>query len=151
MEKEKSSIRRLVVNTNVLFSIFKEKSFTRALIFKYLKDKKVELFSPELCLKELFEHEKEICEKAGISEEIFIKILNRVILKNLVKFVPENEYMEFLEKAKNISPDPKDIDVFALALKLNCPIWSNDKRLKKQNVIKVYSTEELIKEFGLKI
>ena len=34
---------------------------------------------------------------------------------------------------------------FALALKLNCAIWSNDKKLKEQNKIQVCSTHELSK------
>ena len=34
---------------------------------------------------------------------------------------------------------------FALALKLNCGIWSNDKKLKNQDKVKVYSTEDLLK------
>jgi len=32
---------------------------------------------------------------------------------------------------------------FALALKMKCPIWSNDKRLKEQKTIKIISTDEL--------
>lgn len=49
---------------------------------------------------------------------------------------------------KKISPDPNDADYFALALMLKCPIWSNDKELLKQNVVRIYSTGELIKAFG---
>ncbi|MBN2517441.1 MAG: hypothetical protein JXB14_01210 [Candidatus Altiarchaeota archaeon] len=49
----------------------------------------------------------------------------------------------FMEKARNLSPDPNDSEYFALALKLGCPIWSNDKALKKQDVVRVYSTKEL--------
>lgn len=50
------------------------------------------------------------------------------------------------DKAKNISPDEKDMVYLALAMKLRCGLWSNDGDLKeKQDVIQVYSTEELIK------
>jgi predicted nucleic acid-binding protein len=31
----------------------------------------------------------------------------------------------------------------ALALKLNCAIWTNDKKLKQQTKIKIYHTHEL--------
>ena len=140
---------KLVVNTNILFSIFKKDSFTRELITNYIFRKIFELYSPEACFKELIEIKEEICEKFGILTKDFEEILNEIKSRSIVKFVPEIEYEEYLSKAKNISPDPEDIPIFALALKLNCPIWSNDKRLKKQNVIKVYSTRELIKEFGL--
>ena len=43
----------------------------------------------------------------------------------------------------------ESVKYFALALKLNCPIWSEDKALKKQSKVKVYSTSELLKEIGL--
>ena len=48
-------------------------------------------------------------------------------------------------KQKKISPDINDTEYFALALKLKCSIWSNDKKLKKQNKVKVYSTEEIVR------
>ncbi len=49
-----------------------------------------------------------------------------------------------MHQAKSICPDPDDIQYFALALKLGCPIWSNDKALKEQNTVEVISTGELI-------
>jgi len=140
-------MKKIVINTNILFSIFKKESATTK-VFQFLTiEKKIELYSPILCLRELIEIKEEIYKKAKISLKDFIEILNEILSKGLVKFVPEIEYEEYFEKAKEISPDPKDVDIFALALKLNCPIWSNDKELKKQNVIKVYSTKELIEKF----
>jgi predicted nucleic acid-binding protein len=41
-------------------------------------------------------------------------------------------------------PHLKDVEYFALALKLDCPIWSNEKAFKKQSRVKVISTKELI-------
>ena len=66
------------------------------------------------------------------------------ILKRRIMFVTEDEISPFIRTAKNISPDMKDIPYIALALRLNCSIWSNDSRLKMQNKIPVYSTHELI-------
>jgi predicted nucleic acid-binding protein len=65
------------------------------------------------------------------------------ILKKRITSVPNEETEKFLSEARKISPDKGDADYFALALKLGCPIWSNDKMLKKQDTIVVYSTEEL--------
>ncbi|MCK4435272.1 hypothetical protein KAU87_00515, partial [Candidatus Bathyarchaeota archaeon] len=58
-------------------------------------------------------------------------------------FIPLEEYSSFMKEALAI-PDPDDIDFPALALKLDCPLWSNDKELKQQTVVKVFSTSELI-------
>jgi len=35
-----------------------------------------------------------------------------------MKSIPLNDFEEYLEKAKYISPDPDDVQYFALALKL---------------------------------
>ena len=66
-------------------------------------------------------------------------------IKRRISIVLSEEIEPFIEKAKEISPDIKDVPYVALALKLNIAIWSNDKKLKeKQNVVKVYSTEEVM-------
>jgi len=61
----------------------------------------------------------------------------------IVEFIPLMEYASFMEKASAI-PDPDDVDFAALALKRDCPIWSNDKELKQQSVVKVFSTSDLV-------
>ncbi|ODS37601.1 hypothetical protein BEH94_10275 [Candidatus Altiarchaeales archaeon WOR_SM1_SCG] len=58
--------------------------------------------------------------------------------------VPFEEIEPFIEKAKAISPDVKDVPYIALALKLNIAVWSNDGPIKKkQNIVKVYPTHEI--------
>ena len=52
--------------------------------------------------------------------------------------------MNGIQMAEKITPDPNDAEYFALALKLGCGIWSNDKKLKEQDKIKIYSTSDLI-------
>ncbi len=58
----------------------------------------------------------------------------------------EEFYKNKINKAKRIleRKDPDDIHLLALAFKLNCPIWSNDKDFEGLGV-KVYSTLDLIK------
>jgi len=81
--------------------------------------------------------------KTERSKEEFDKPIN--ILKQKIKIMPNEETEEFMLQAEKICPDKKDIDYFALALKLKCPLWSNNRILKtKQNVVIVYSSEELI-------
>ncbi len=66
------------------------------------------------------------------------------ILREKIKIIPNEETEKFISKAKAICPDENDVDYFALALKLNCSVWSNDKALKNQRHIDVISTEGLI-------
>ncbi len=136
---------RLVVDTNILFSFFKRDSLTRELVSRF---EILELFTPSFCIEEILKWKETICRKCGISERSFEEILDE--LKVFIKVVPLSEYSEFLKKAKEICPDPDDVDFFALALKLKCPIWSNDFKLKKQPKVEILSTKELI-EFLSKI
>ncbi len=60
--------------------------------------------------------------------------------------VADREVLEpFRERAIKILKDidPGDVQFLALAMALNCPIWSNDKDLKKQKVVKVYTTQKI--------
>jgi predicted nucleic acid-binding protein len=60
--------------------------------------------------------------------------------------MPASEFSKQTKKAKEICPDPDDTEYFALALQLNCPLWSNDKKLKNQQEIRVINTIELLKK-----
>ena len=130
---------RLVVDTNVLFSFFKKESKTRNLILNF---EILEPFTPSFCIDELNEHKGLICEKSKLSDSEFEEVLDD--LQIFVKVYSLSEYKEFLLDAKTLSPDPDDIDLFALALKLDCPLWAQEKAFKKQSRVKVVSTSDLI-------
>ena len=110
-------------------------------------DSRLSLFAPQLLFEELENNKKEIMEKSRLNEVEFEWLY--VILKHNIEIIPEEEFLKYREKADEICPDPKDIVYFALALYLNCPIWSNEKKLKEQNEVIVYATHELIKLFNL--
>lgn len=63
----------------------------------------------------------------------------------MCRIYPLREYSTFLDEVSDI-PNKEDVDFAALALKLKLPLWSNDAGFKKQNKVKVYSTEEFLKE-----
>lgn len=127
---------KFVVDTNVLMTYFWKDSFTREILL----NQDLELFSPEYAIEEINRNMDEILRKAKISHDEF-KNLKRDLAMG-VEFIPEKEYSEFLWKVSDIS-NKEDVDFVALALKLNLPIWSNDKGFKKQNKVEVYSTEEM--------
>lgn len=63
------------------------------------------------------------------SHEEFNQFLE--LLKEQITIIPKKEISPFLDKAKKISPDPKDTVYLALAFALKSNIWSNDKSLKQ--------------------
>jgi len=69
------------------------------------------------------------------------------LLRKYVTFINYESYSDFLDIAIRITPDPKDVDFVALALKLNAILWSNDRELKKIPVLEVLNTREIIEMF----
>ena len=103
---------------------------------------KLELFAPEYLLEEINKYNGEILQKSKLSKEELDMLLSLIFLH--IELVPFSEFGRFEEKASEICPDAKDAEYFALALKLGCSIWSEDKLLKRQNLVKILTTSELL-------
>ena len=127
----------LVIDSNILFAALLKESGTSDILFKHV------LYAPEFIFEEFRKYKDYLKGKTKRNEENFNEMFE--LFERNVILIPKKEIEPFMEKAKRISPDEKDIVYLALALKLKCALWSNDKYLKeKQNAAQVYSTEELI-------
>lgn len=136
---------KLVVDANILFSFFKKASSTRRFI---LSHPEIELFTPAYVFNELEEHKRDVKSKAKIDERIFE--LSKKELSEYVTILPLEEFKDFWAAAKQISPDPDNVEYLAVALSLGCAIWSNDRDLKeKQSRVVVVTTEELTRLLGV--
>jgi len=135
---------KLVVDANIIFAALIKNSTTRSIILK----NELSLYVPEFFFEELKYRQDLLLMKSGLSQESLNELINKLILTADIKTIQSREFKQYLNRAIKISPDKKDIQYFALAIKLKCSIWSNDKDLKKQNKIKIYSTEELIKNLS---
>lgn len=130
----------LVVDANILFAALIKANVTSELLFK----NSLHLYAPEFIFTEFEKYRKVIKEKTERTDEEFDRLLQT--FERRISLIPMEEITPFIEKAKRISPDVKDVPYVALALKMNISIWSNDKKLKeKQDVVTVYSTDEIIK------
>jgi predicted nucleic acid-binding protein len=140
------SVPRIVVDANVIASALLKDSFTRKLL---LHDCTPKLFAPMFLENELLKYTKFFSKKTGLPKKKIKLLLEKLFKEGNITLVPKKEYAEFMGKAKEFSPDPQDTVYFALALKLSCPIWSQDSALKKQFFVKIYSTTELSKKIEL--
>jgi len=129
---------KLAIDTNIIFSALISSNGVTA---KLLLNEKIELFAPKALLQEIIEHKEEIISKAKVSTEKFQALL--IIYFSNITFVEDEELFDFTEEALRICPDKDDVQFFALSLAKGIPLWSNDKELKKQNIMKVINTEEL--------
>jgi len=130
---------KLVIDANIAFSLLKKGSFTR----KLAQEHSLELYSHRFILEELEEHSEELCELLKVSENKFERI--KEILSKLVNLKVKVSPQQ-LNRAASLISDPDDEQYLALALRLNCPIWSNDSHFQEElikNAVKVFTTEEL--------
>jgi len=146
---------KLVVDANVLFSFFKSESITRELVLNPELEYNLELFAPKLVLKELGKHRNDICSKFGLSPEDFDIMFSS--LEIFINIVERNVFESFFPRAKDaLSENIKDVPYAALSFWFKdrgdkISLWSNDKGLKvlEKYGVKVFSSQELIKELGL--
>ena len=133
----------LVVDANILFSAIIKEAKTAEL----LVSEKLELITPEFVLSEVVKHKDEILLKTHRSPEDFASFL--FIIEDKIEVIPDTEIKPFLAEAESLIPEhTKDVPYLALALKYDCGLWTNEKRLKRQSGVKVYLTYELLKLLG---
>lgn len=131
---------QVIVDANVLFAALIKKSHTRHLLL----NSSWNFYVPEFILSEVYKHLPTLESKTGLSSDELNELVSKLLLAAKIKVIPLVEFKDCLEKARQVSPDPSDAHYFALALKINCVIWSNEKRLKNQSVVRVLNTSELI-------
>lgn len=132
----------LVVDANVLFSILIKSGKTEELML----ETDLHLFCPEFIFDEFEKYKDEILEKTKRTKKEYDDVFD--VIKVKIKTIPNEETEKYMDEARRICPDKKDVDYFALALKMKCAVWSNDKPIKnKQNEVRIYNTEELVKMF----
>ena len=124
----------------MLFSALVRISLTRKIIYELDED----LVFPESIFDELRRNKLELVKKSKLSEKEFDEIL-RLILKH-VKIIPTENLKPYREEAFDLIREhsPEDVMFIACALAFdNGIIWSNDKKLKRQNKVRVLNTQEI--------
>lgn len=129
----------LVIDANIVMSSLIS---TAGKTFDLIFNDRLRLFAPEFLLVEINKHKDEILLKSNLSESEYGLFLS--LVSSRIELIPFSEFDKYVNKSKEIAPDPNDAEYFALALKLKCAIWTNDKGFRAQNKIKIYSTAELI-------
>lgn len=134
----------LVIDANILISALIKDSHTR----HFLILSRNSFYVPEFIFEEINEHMAELGQKTSLSQDEIKEVLEQIIILGNIKVIPFEEFKIFEEKAKSITPDIDDIAYVALALKLKCPMWSNDKALKERlKSVIVYNSEEILKGY----
>lgn len=129
----------LVIDANELFSLLIKGSKEAREI---LLSNRIQLIAPEFILIEFSNNKEEILSKTHRTKEEFEIFLS--VLEDRIEIIPKNEFEKFMPGALRILPSHiKDAEYLALALKYNCPIWSEEKLLKTQSKVEIVNTKEL--------
>ena len=130
----------VVVDTNVIISALLRDGLTRRILLLA----PFEMYTVPFTKQEIENHKGELLHKSGLDEDSFGHLLDLIFAKMVVV---DREVLEpFRKRAGSILKDidPADAPFLALAMALDCPVWSNDRDLKKQRVVKVYTTQEIL-------
>ena len=130
-------LKKLAADANVILSAAAGKAALRIFLIE-----EVEIVTSQFNIDEVKEYLGAIAEQYSLSE---------VILESQLKLLPlkiyqRHFYEDFIRKAAKIMSgrDEDDVELLALALKLNVPVWSNDGDFKVAG-IQVYTTAKLLK------
>jgi predicted nucleic acid-binding protein len=131
---------QIVIDSNVLFSALIKDSFTRKTILDYTES----FLFPAYVFEEMAKHKEELMQKSGLEHEEFDALLETILQKVLI--VPSEVLNRHFGEAMGIIEkiDPDDAPFIACALAYpGSVLWSDDKRLKKQQSITVLNSQEI--------
>ncbi len=137
----------MVIDSNVLFSALIRDSTTRKIIFEYDGT----FLFPSYIFEEMERHKEELIEKSGMTYDDFECLLQLLLKK--VRIVEHAILDIYKEKATHIVKDIDLDDAVFIACALAYPgsvIWSNDKKLKSQNEVRIFNTMELLEFLEVK-
>lgn len=131
-----------IVDANIIISALIKDSKSREL----LTTSPFTFYSPDKLLDSINKYKKEFIEKSKLSTNDFEILLNFIIEKIII--VKQENYISKLDQANEIMRkiDLEDVPYIALALSIeNDGIWTDDFHFQKQDKIKIYKTEDIIK------
>ncbi len=133
---------RLVVDANILFSALIKEGTTRRLLLH----PEVTAYSPEFIAREFLEHKAELASKSKMTNTQ-VDQSARLLLEN-VKLVPDQALAPYLPAAKSLTKDKDDWLYIATCLSVNADLWTMDKEFQTQKRVRVWTTNDLLKELG---
>ena len=125
----------VIADANVLLSALAQKAASKVFLYD------IEIITTSHTIAEVNEYLPRFSQKYKVP----LMLLRRTMDMMPVKIKQRLFYAESLEQAEKLIGyrDPEDVDILALALKTNAPIWTNDNDFKKLGV-KVIPTAKLL-------
>ena len=115
----------IVVDTNI---VFKALRLTHSAIRDVLTDQHYHFYAPKFLIVEIFKHKEKLLKNNLQAEDDLYEYLNSLLQR--ITFVNEDtisigSYLEAYRLCKDV--DEKDVPFVALAIELNCLLWTRDQ------------------------
>lgn len=94
-------------------------------------------------IEEIQEYIPVLAKKKGLDRSTMETAFSLLDVKVITKEVYSSQISIALDLIGKRDPD--DVELLALALTLDCPIWSNDNDLKDLKGVKVYTTAVILR------
>jgi predicted nucleic acid-binding protein len=130
---------KLVVDSNILIAGLLRDGITRGL----LMEAPIEFVSPDHVFAEIRKHQSVIAKRANLSAAEFGLLL--ALMTERLTVVPAEDYASFLANARQRIGhlDLGDVPFLALALKLDCGIWTHNERDFEGAGVKLWKTSDV--------
>ncbi|MFH1751206.1 MAG: PIN domain-containing protein [Candidatus Micrarchaeota archaeon] len=132
---------KLIVDANIVAAAIIRSGLSRNLLFS----SGLELYSPDYLISEISAHETEFIKQANVGKNEFLQ-LSALVLE-CISLMPTDDFISKKSRAVELVLDHDDWPYIAAAISARCPLWSNDRGLKKQKEVKIYSTADLLAYF----
>ena len=132
---------KLVIDTNIIISAIVKDSLTR----KVLLSSYFEFYTPDIAFQELERHSDLLIKKTDLDHEKLVNIIE--LIKDSVNIVRSERFDDHISIAfdEMRCVDESDAPFLALALSFsNDGIWSNDKHFQRQELVKCWTTQEML-------
>ncbi|PYX16676.1 MAG: hypothetical protein DMG87_17055 [Acidobacteria bacterium] len=105
-----------------------------------------ELLTPQVTFAEVQEYAPVLARRKRLPEDMLLLALASLP----VTLIEPEAYQRSLSEAKRRigGRDPDDVDILALAIQFQVPVWSNDKDFEASG-IEWYTTEDLLRKLGI--
>jgi predicted nucleic acid-binding protein len=131
---------KIVINSNILFSALIKDSITRRIILDYEE----QFLFPSYILEEMEKHKNELLTKSKMKQKDFEDLLRLLLQKVII--IPKELLLHYKNDAYHIIKDidPDDVIFIASAIAYSDSIiWSDDKKLKQQSIVRIINTNEM--------
>lgn len=131
---------KFVLDTNVILKALIKDSLVRGILLH----SNHEFLVPEYAIEETRGHLDVVANKSGLSNDAVNSVFD-VLLTNMTVIPAGQALVNWSEAEEIMAPvDKGDIPIVAASLSVSSDgIWSDDKHLRRQNKVKIWTTKEV--------